>query len=138
MSWRQPLLLAACLAASLDAQAPPAVTSPMKDNPLFSESTLPFQYPRFDALRNEHFAPAFEAGMAEHRREIDLVAKSAEPPSFENTIVAMEKAGRLLSRTSRAFFNLVGANANPELQKLQREIAPRLAAHQDSITLDPV
>ena len=75
--------------------------------------------------------------MAEHRREIAAIAGSQEPPSFENTVVAMEKAGQLLARTSRVFFALNGANTNPELQKLQREMAPKLAAHSDAITLDP-
>jgi peptidyl-dipeptidase Dcp len=117
------------------AQLPPAAS--MNENPLSAESTLPFRYPRFDALRNEHFAPAFEQGMAEHKREIAAIAADPQPPSFDNTIVAMERSGQLLARTGRAFFNLVACNANPELQKLQREIAPRLAAHQDSITLDP-
>ncbi|MGE0454799.1 MAG: M3 family metallopeptidase [Vicinamibacteria bacterium] len=108
----------------------------MNDNPLLTESTLPFGYPRFDAIRNEHFAPAFEKGMAEHLKEIQAIATSPEKPSFENTVVAMERAGQLLARTSRVFFNLTGANTNPDLQKLQREMAPKLAAHGDAITLD--
>jgi peptidyl-dipeptidase Dcp len=127
-----------CLGASAAAAAPPQAQKAMTDpNPLLTESTLPFSYPRFDALKNEHFAPAFEQGMAEHRREIEKVAKNPDAPTFENTVVAMEKAGRLLARTSRAFFGLNSSNTNPEMQKLQREIAPKLAAHSDSITLDP-
>ncbi len=110
----------------------------MNDNPLLVESTLPFRYPPFDRIRNEHFAPAFEAGMAEHAKEIEAIAKNPDKPTFENTIVAMERAGQLLARTSRIFFNLAGTNTNPEMQKLQRAIAPKLAAHSDSITLDPV
>ncbi|HEY7922784.1 MAG TPA: M3 family metallopeptidase, partial [Vicinamibacteria bacterium] len=84
------------------------------------------------------FAPAFEQGMAEQRKEIAAIAGNPEAPSFENTIVAMERAGSLLSRTSRVFFGLNGSNTSPEMQKLQREIAPKLAAHSDAITLDPV
>jgi peptidyl-dipeptidase Dcp len=133
---RKTLLAALCLVAASPASAQ-AQTSSMNDNPLLTESTLPFRYPRFDALKNEHFAPAFERGMAEHKREIEALARSKEKPSFENTIVEMEKAGQLLSRTARAFFSLNGTNTNPEMQKLQRELAPKLAAHQDSITLDP-
>ncbi len=132
------LLALLCLGASAAAAAAQEPQKAMTDsNPLLTESTLPFNYPRFDALKNEHFAPAFAQGMAEHRAEIDKIAKSPEPPSFENTVVAMEKAGRLLARTSRVFFGLNGSNTNPEMQKLQREIAPKLAAHSDAITLDP-
>jgi peptidyl-dipeptidase Dcp len=114
----------------------PAASKPMNDNPLLTESTLPFRYPRFDAIRNEHFEPAFEQGMAEHRKEIEAISKSPAKATFENTIVAMEKAGQLLARASRVFFSLSSANTNPEMQKLQRAIAPKLAAHRDSITLD--
>ena len=131
------LLAAFCLGAASGAQAPPAKSESMNDNPLLVESTLPFRYPPFDRIRNEHFAPAFEAGMAEHAKEIEAIAKNPDKPTFENTIVAMERAGQLLARTSRIFFNLTGTNTNPELQKLQRLIAPKLAAHSDSITLDP-
>src|SRR5258706_12206264 len=86
------------LAASPYAGAQQAASSSMNDNPLMTESTLPFRYPRFDAIRNEHFAPGFEQGMAEHEKEILAIATNGEKPSFENTIVAMEKAGQLLSR----------------------------------------
>jgi peptidyl-dipeptidase Dcp len=110
----------------------------MTDNPLLSESPLPFQYPRFDTLRDEHFAPAFERGLAEHQQEIAAIAANPEPPTFENTVVAMERSGRLLARTARTFFNLANCHTNPEKQRLQRTIAPVLAAHQDSITLDPL
>ena len=125
--------------ATTGVAGPPQTEKAMTEaNPLLTESTLPFRYPRFDLIKTEHFAPAFERGMAEQRREIEAIARSTEAPSFENTIVAMEKAGQLLSRTSRVFFGLNGSNTNPEMQKLQREIAPKLAAHSDAITLDPV
>jgi peptidyl-dipeptidase Dcp len=127
-----------CLAAVATAAGPKPPEKDMTDaNPLLTESTLPFHYPRFDAIKTEHFAPAFEQGMAEDRREIAAIAASPEKPTFENTVVAMEKAGELLARTSRIFFALNGANTNPEMQKLQRDIAPKLAAHADAITLDP-
>jgi peptidyl-dipeptidase Dcp len=126
------------LGATAAAAGPYPPEKPMTDeNPLLTESALPFHYPRFDAIKTEHFGPAFEQGMAEQRREIAAIAGSAAKPTFENTIVAMEKAGDLLDRTSRIFFALNGANTNPEMQKLQRDIAPRLAAHNDAITLDP-
>ncbi len=130
------LCVAAGAAVAVGAPQPEkAMTDP---NPLLTESSLPFRYPPFDRIKTEHFAPAFEQGMAEQRKEIAAIAGNPEAPSFENTIVAMERAGSLLSRTSRVFFGLNGSNTNPEMQKLQREMAPRLAAHSDAITLDPV
>ena len=118
------------------APAQPAAPA-MNDNPLLTESNLPLGYPRFDAIRTEHFAPAFERGMAEQRKEIEAIAKNADKPRFDNTIVAMERSGQLLERTSRVFFSLSAANTNPQMQELQREIAPKLAAHEDAIALDP-
>ncbi|MSU24306.1 MAG: M3 family peptidase [Opitutus sp.] len=107
------------------------------ENPLLTESTLPFHYPRFDLIKHEHFAPAFKQGMAEHLKEIDAIANSPAKPTFENTIVAMERAGVLLGRVSAVFGNLTACNTNPELQKLQRSLAPQLAAHSDAIRLNP-
>jgi peptidyl-dipeptidase Dcp len=134
------LSAALCVAAgaAVAAGAPQPEKAMTDPNPLLTESSLPFRYPPFDRIKTEHFAPAFEQGMAEHRKEIAAIAGNPEAPSFENTIVAMERAGSLLSRTSRVFFGLNGSNTNPEMQKLQREIAPKLAAHSDAITLDPV
>ncbi len=127
-----------CLGAALAAADPLSPDKPMTDeNPLLTESPLPFRYPRFDAIKTEHFAPAFEQGMADHRREVAAIAGSPERPTFENTVVAMERSGQLLARVNRVFFALTGANTNPEMQKLQRELAPRLAAHADAIALDP-
>jgi peptidyl-dipeptidase Dcp len=130
-----------CLAAGLGATAlaaeNPAPAAPMTANPLLTESPLPFHYPQFDLIKNEHFAPAFEQGMAEHLKEIDAIAHNPAAPTFENTIVAMEKSGELLSRTVRIFFNLTGCNTNPELQQVQRAMSPKLAAHSDAISLNP-
>ncbi|WP_414942458.1 M3 family metallopeptidase [Amycolatopsis sp. cmx-11-51] len=108
-----------------------------QDNPFAAPSELPYALPPFDRIADEHFLPAFEAGLAEHVAEIDEIAGSAEPPTFENTIVALEKSGRLLSRVSSVFFNLAGSNANDEIQRVQAEMAPRLAAHADAINLNP-
>jgi peptidyl-dipeptidase Dcp len=127
-----------CLGATLAGAGPHPPDKPMTDeNPLLTESPLPFRFPRFDAIKTEHFAPAFGQGMAEHLAEIAAIAQSGEKPTFENTVVAMEKAGMLLARANRVFSALNAANTNPEMQKLQREMAPRLAAHTDAITLDP-
>ncbi len=110
----------------------------MTDNPLLTESSLPFHYPQFDKIKNEHFLPAFEQGMAESLKETAAIANNPEKPTFENTIVALEKSGELLSRSGRIFFGLAQANTNPEIQKVQRTLAPRLSAHNDAITLNPV
>ena len=108
----------------------------MSDNPFFTESSLPLQFPPFDEIRNEHFGPAFERGMEEHRREIDEIAAGSEPPTFENVFVALERSGRLLNRVRLAFANLVGAHTNDDLEALRSEMAPRLAAHSDAILLN--
>src|SRR5882724_936806 len=132
----QKLLLVsfALLAVSALRAAEPA---PAADNPLLTASTLPFHYPRFDLIKNAHFAPAFEQGMAEHLQEIDAIANSAEKPTFENTIVALERAGELLGRVNTIFSSLTGANTNDDLQALQKKLSPKLAAHRDAVTLNP-
>ena len=109
----------------------------MPDNPLLAESSLPFNYPRFDQIKNEHFAPAFELGMAEHLKEIEAIATNPEKPTFDNTIVALERAGELLGRVSTIFSSLTGCNTNDELQALQKTLAPKLSAHNDAIRLNP-
>ena len=105
-------------------------------NPFFAPSTLPFQAPPFDKIKDEDYQPAMEAGMAEERKEIDAIANNPAPPTFENTIVAMEKSGQLLRRVQAAFFSVSAANTNPALQKIRSIEAPKLAAHQDAIHLD--
>ncbi len=108
----------------------------MNDNPLFSPSTLPFETPDFDAIKVEHYRPAFEAGMEQELEEIEEIASNSEAPTFANTIVEMEKSGRLLERTSSVFFNLTSAHTNDEIQAIQKEMAPKLAAHSDDILLN--
>ncbi|MCG7543738.1 M3 family metallopeptidase [Pseudoalteromonas sp. MM17-2] len=105
-------------------------------NPLFSASTLTYGAPAFDKITDAHFQLAFEKGMKEQALEIEAIAKNSQDPTFENTIIAMEKSGVLLTRTSRIFFNLVGTDSNPERRKLQQALAPRLAAHNDNIKLN--
>lgn len=107
------------------------------DNPFFEVSMLPLEMPPFDRIRDEHFIPAMERGMEEHLAEIEAIASNPEPPSFDNTIVAMERSGRLLARVSAVFFNLVGADTNETRQQIQREMSPRLSAHSDAILLNP-
>ncbi|NGP77389.1 M3 family metallopeptidase [Balneolaceae bacterium YR4-1] len=108
----------------------------MSNNPLFSASSLPFQAPDFEAIKPEHYRPTFEEGMKRELEEIEAIADNREAPTFENTIVAKEKSGELLNRTSSVFYNLASAHTNEEIQKIQKEMAPKLAAHSDDILLN--
>jgi len=106
-------------------------------NPVLSPSDLPFAYPRFDQVKVEQFKPAYEAAMAEHLREVEAIAENKEEPSFENTLVALEKSGRALGRVARLFGNLNSTHTNPAMQAVEKEMAPRLSAHSDAIRLNP-
>jgi peptidyl-dipeptidase Dcp len=126
------MILAASLAfAGLAQAALPAA------NPFAAPSTLPLQYPPFDRIADTDYAPAFDEGMKEQAAEIERIAGSKAAPTFENTIVAMERSGRLLNRVSTVFFSLNGANTNDTLQALDRTLAPKLAAHSDAMLLNP-
>lgn len=105
-------------------------------NPFLTKSTRPFQIPPFDLIEDAHFLPAFEQGMAAHKAEILAIAEQEAPPSFENTLAAMERAGQLLDRVSAVFFNLVSADANDARQAIRRDVVPKLAAHQDELVLN--
>src|SRR5437016_2075466 len=125
-----PCVFLLCAQISAVSAAAPA------DNPLLKESTLPYHYPPFDKIKDEHFVPAIEAGMREQLKEVDTVANSSDKPTFDNTIVALERTGRLLDRAERTFDNLNACNTNPTLQKIETEMAPKLAAHRDAIHLN--
>jgi len=105
-------------------------------NPFSEASKLPFQAPDFTKIKNDDFKPAMEEGMKQQLAEIGKIADNAEAPSFENTIIAIEKSGQLLSRVNHVFNLLTGANTNPDLQKVQEEEAPKLAANNDAIYLN--
>ncbi len=107
-------------------------------NPFLVPSPLPFGYPQLDAIREEHFGPAFEAGMAEQRAEVDAITAAPGPATFDNTLVALERSGRTLRRVSAVFFTLVSSCSTPGIREIEAEVAPKLAAHADAITLDPV
>jgi peptidyl-dipeptidase Dcp len=131
------LLVATPIAAiSVTAQNSPVENSGLRDNPFRTESTLPYHVPPFDKIKDEHFAPAMDAGMREQLKEVDVVANNSEKPTFENTIVALERTGRLLDRAGQTFSNLNACNTNPTLQKIDMEMAPKLAAHSDAIHLN--
>ncbi|HLV57368.1 MAG TPA: M3 family metallopeptidase [Natronosporangium sp.] len=106
------------------------------DNPLLGPSELPYQLPPFTLIEDDHFLPAFEQGMAEHRAQVEEIAANPEPPTVENTLVALERSGRLLARVLAVFSNLTAADTNPARQQVEQEMAPRLAAHRDAILLD--
>ena len=106
------------------------------DNPFFAASTLPYELPPFADIRIEHFRPGLDAGMAEQLAEVAVIAHRDTPATFVNTIVAMERSGRVLDRVRRVFWCLTSADTNPELQAIETEYAPRLSAHADAITLD--
>jgi peptidyl-dipeptidase Dcp len=112
------------------------MTTAATSNPLLTESTLPYRIPPFDKIKDEHFQPALEQGIAEEEKEAEAIAKQTEKPTFENTIVALEKMGQLLDRAHRIFSNLTGANTNPNLQKIEKEMAPKFSAHSDAIHLN--
>jgi peptidyl-dipeptidase Dcp len=128
-------LAAATLVALMSSSAVAQTLSPT--NPFAQPSTFPYQAPPFDRIKDADYLPALEAGMAEQRREIAAIVNVRSMPTFENTIAALEKSGRLLERAGLAFSGVNGANTNDTLQKTQEVLAPKFAAHQDAINLDP-
>jgi peptidyl-dipeptidase Dcp len=109
----------------------------MTENPFFDAWNTPFELPPFDRIRPEHFPPAFDRGMAEHIAEIEGITGSSEAPDFTNTVEGLERSGRLLRRVSRVFNNLTSSATNPALDAIDRDYAPKLAAHRSRIMLDP-
>lgn len=105
-------------------------------NPFFMVSNLPYHAPAFDKIKDADFQPALEEGMKEQLAEILKIADNPAAPTFKNTLVEMEKSGRLLDRVNNVFNLITGANTNPELQKVQEEEAPKQAAHLDAIRLN--
>ncbi len=138
-----PLVLASLIVSC--AHAPPSSgpsgeSSPAvaftPENPFARVSTLPYRAPRFDKITNADYRPALEEGMRQHLAEIDAIAEQSAGPTFENTIVAMERSGALLDRASRVFGAVVQANTDDTLQQIQTDEAPKLAAHSDAIHLN--
>ena len=132
------LAVVSLLAALAAAAAPKeAGTAPMAaDNPFARPSQLSFELPPFDRIRDTDYAPAFEAGMREQLAEVAAIARDPQPATFENTIVALERSGRVLDRVSSVFFNLNSCNTDAAMQEVDTAMAPRLAAHNDAIFLD--
>ena len=132
MRWAGVWMAAGLLVGSAQAQ-----TGWNPQNPFYAESKLPFYAPPFDRIQDADYQPAIEAGMAEHLHEIDAIANNPAKPTFDNTFVAMERSGQLLQRVMRVFSGVTGANTNPTLQAVQKEEAPKQAAHSDAIYLNP-
>lgn len=106
-------------------------------NPFLSPSPLPYQLPPFADIRDEHYRPAFEQGFAEQLAEVQAIASSPEEPTFENTMLALERSGQVLQRVAEVFFNKSSSDSTDFTNALEEEIAPLLSAHQDAIRLNP-
>jgi peptidyl-dipeptidase Dcp len=138
------MALAACSQQPNGAATSPTTTTSsaataataMTSNPFFSASTLPFQAPPFDKIKDADYQPAIDEGMKQQLAEIEKIANNPEAPTFENTYVAMEKSGVMLNRVMSVFSAITGANTNDALQKVQETEAPKLAAHHDAIYLN--
>jgi len=113
-----------------------ACEAPEKDNPFLTEYTTPFGVPPFHLIENAHFLPAFKEGIAEQEAEIDAIISNPEPPTFENTIAALDYSGMLINRVGAVFYNYLSANTSDELQKIAEEVAPMMSAHSDNISLN--
>jgi peptidyl-dipeptidase Dcp len=124
-------MISACV---LEAQ--PAA-EPARQNPLSTASPLLYQAPPFDQIKDTDYQPAIEEGMKVQLREVDAIANDPAPPTFANTIEAMERSGALLTRAAKIFFNLTQSNTNDAFQKIEAEESPKLAAHGDAIYMNP-
>jgi peptidyl-dipeptidase Dcp len=131
------LLIAAGVALATLAFSKSASAALPASNPFAKPSTLQYGYPAFDKIKNEHFAPAFDEGMREQAAEITKIANNKAAPTFDNTIVAMERSGQLLGRVRAVFYTLTGSYTNDTLQALDKDLAPKFAAHSDAIRLNP-
>ena len=109
----------------------------MAENPLLAESSLPYGLPPFDRIREADYAPAFERAMADQMREVEAIGSDPDKPTFDNTIAAMERSGQELARVSAVFDNLNQADTTPGMQKIDSDMAPVRAAHDDAIHMNP-
>ncbi len=128
--------LFALAAVSFGLAASATAASAPDENPFYTESSLPYHYPPFDKIKDTHYTPAFDRGMAEQLKEVDSIANNPERPTFDNTVVALERSGQLLNRVNIVFSSLTSAHTNPTLQEIEAAMAPKLSAHYDTILLD--
>ncbi len=134
---RKTLCLMTVILVSFLACGKKTVETPVPGNPLLAEFSTPFGVPPFDLIKSEHFMPAFEQGVAGQMREIEAIVKSGEPPTFANTVEALDRSGALLKRVGAIFNNLNSSNTNDALQQIAKDVAPKLAKHGDDISLNP-
>ena len=113
------------------------MTDAALSNPLLAASPLPYGLPDYRAIRPEHYLPAFTEAFARHRREIDAITNVAAAPTFENTLVPLERSGELLHDVASAFYTVSSADATPEIQEIEEALAPLMAAHTDAVQLNP-
>ena len=129
--------LAACSSPQHKTESPkPETAAAARANPFLAKSTLPFEAPDFTQIKDEDFQPGLEEGMRIQLGEMQKIADQSDPPTFDNTILAMENTGRMLTRVSKVLFALSQSNTNDTLQKVQQEEAPKIAAHRDAIFLN--
>jgi peptidyl-dipeptidase Dcp len=131
------LLVALVILAAPAVFAQPRPPEETSSNPFLSEWRTPFGVPPFEEIRTEHFLPAIQAGIEAHDREVRAIATSASPPTFANTVEALDDSGRLLEKVTGVFSNLTSAETSDALQAVQKQVAPLLAAHRDDVRLDP-
>lgn len=112
------------------------MTTIQAQNPFFSAYKTPYDTPPFNKIKNEHYEPAIEKGIAEHQAEINKIVMIRAVPTFENTIVPLEESGKLLSRVTSVFFNLLSSESNDEMMEIAQRIQPKLSEHSNSITLN--
>ena len=110
----------------------PAVSPAAASNPFFTASTLALHFPQFDKIKDSDFAPAFDRGMADNTAEINAIANNAAAPTFENTILAMEKSGQLLTRAAIVFGNLTGANTNDKVSIMSNGVGCRISGYTNT------
>ena len=127
------VIIAAC---SSDTDQNSTQSAAAGDNPFYSPSDLPLEFPPFDRVETTHYLPAFEKGMADQLAEVEVIVNKSEVPTFENTMVALEKSGALLGRVSNVFYAMSAAHTNDDIKAIETEVAPKLSAHQDSILLN--
>ncbi|MFA7447053.1 MAG: M3 family metallopeptidase [Weeksellaceae bacterium] len=128
--------LFSCKNASNTAATTNYTAEDMKDNPLVQVSTLPYFAPDFTKIKDEHFQPALEYALQVETEAIEKIANNPEEPTFENTLVEMEKAGELIDRVGNVFYSLTGANTNDVLKKIEEEMSPKFSEHYDNISLN--
>lgn len=130
------LLMWMVLTVFLLATLPAEARDDAQENPFFQARTTPFQAPPFDRIAKEHFLPAFREGIKREQAEIDAIANRRKQPTFANTIAAMDHSGIFLGDVSSVFYALLGADTNPDLQAIAREISPLLSSHSDNISMN--